>query len=77
MLNARVIDQNIDAAEIGSRLFHHRLDLLGLAHVGTVIRHLDAKFRGESRANSLDFCGIAEAVQDEVNAFPGKPFGNT
>jgi hypothetical protein len=62
MLDAGVVDQNVDAAEIGGSVGHHRLDLGWLAHVGTVEPHLDAQ-RGNLGARALV---IAKAVEHDV-----------
>jgi hypothetical protein len=37
MLNAGVVDQDVDAAEFGGGVFHHGFDVGGLAHVGAVV----------------------------------------
>lgn len=42
VLNAGVVDQNIDLPELGLGRVHHLFDLLRLAHVGGVIQSSNA-----------------------------------
>ena len=42
MLNASVVDQNIDAAKFLLGKLHHGFNFCGLAHVGAVIGHFGA-----------------------------------
>jgi hypothetical protein len=64
VLDAGVVDEDVDAAELGLRVGHHRLDLGRLAHVGPVVAGLHAE-RGHLGARRLEF---AEAVEHHVGA---------
>ena len=72
MLDARVVDQNVDAAKgVGGEL-HHGLDLRGFAHVGAVVGHLHAQFSDFG----LGAFGIAKTIQHDVGALLGQSLGN-
>ena len=50
VLDAGVVHQDVDAAELRRGVLHHVLDLGRLAHVGAVIGHLDAQRRAPAPA---------------------------
>jgi len=72
VLDARVVDEHVDAAEFGERRSHHRLDRFRLAHVGAVVARFDAELAFEGGAQLLDFRSVAETVEDDIGAFARK-----
>ena len=42
VLDAGVVDQQVDRAEFADRTRHHGFDRIGAAHVGAVVHHVDA-----------------------------------
>jgi hypothetical protein len=56
---------------------HHRLDLLGLGHVGVVVGRLHAEFLADVGVQLLDLLGVAEAVEDDVGALFGQRTGDS
>ena len=54
----------------------HRADLLGLAHVGVRVAHLDAVLALQFGASELDLVGVAEAVEQDVGALLGQAAGD-
>jgi hypothetical protein len=71
VLDAGVVDQDVDAAELGGSVGHHGLDLGRLAHVGAVVPHLDARAATSARA-----LHVAKAVEHDVGALAGQRLGN-
>ena len=76
VLDAGVVDQDVDAAEglLGRR--DHRGDLGGLGHVGRRVERLDAEFLLDAGALLLDRGGVAEAVDHDVGAVLGERPGD-
>ena len=68
MLNAGVVDQQVDAAEFRQGLAHHRFDGFGPAHVGAVVAHLHVVKLGEFVLQPVDGAGLTETVEDDVRA---------
>ena len=68
MLDARIVDEDVHAAERVGGLAHHRLDLVDL---GEIVGR-DDRFRAarllQRDTLALDGGGVAEAVDDEVGA---------
>jgi hypothetical protein len=56
------------APSASGRRLHHRVNLVRLRHVGAVIGDLDAELLGQARAQRLDLCRVAEAVEHDVGA---------
>ena len=54
MLDAGVVDEDVDRSELADRLLHHGLDGLGPGHVGRVVAHFDPVVAGEALAQGLD-----------------------
>jgi hypothetical protein len=73
MLNAGVVDQNVQAAKGLDGKGHHVLDLGWLAHVGAVVGHLHA----ECRDLGLGAFDIAKTVEHNVCALCCEGLGNT
>src|SRR5882724_6233673 len=67
MLNARVVDQNIDPAKGFFGLAHHRFDLRRLAHVCTVVQRAHTECL-QFLLNRRDRARVAEAIQHDVGA---------
>ncbi len=67
-LHARIVDEDVDAAEILVGAREHRLDLFGLGQVGAVIARLAPADRLQPLAFYLDRIGVAEAIDDDVGA---------
>jgi hypothetical protein len=76
MLDAGVVDEDVEAAEAIDGAAHHRFDGLGARHVGTVVQHLDAVARSEFSARGFDGGGVAETVLHDVGAGGCEHFGN-
>jgi hypothetical protein len=72
VLDARVVDEDVDASESGLGLRDQVADLGGLHHVGAVVQRLHAVLLREARAQRLDLRRIAEAVQHHVRALAGE-----
>jgi hypothetical protein len=68
VLDAGVVDQDVDAAQAVHRGLHHGVDLLGLGHVGAVVADLDAELLCQPGTQRLDLRGVAEAVEHQVGA---------
>ena len=66
MLNAGVVDQDVDAAELGSGVFHHGLDVGGLAHIRTVVADLDAGCLAGIQYLGAWCFDIAKAVEHDI-----------
>ena len=74
-LNAGIVHQHVERAEILSRLADHGGDLGRLAHVGARIERLDAEVLLEAGALFLDRGLVAEAVEHDVGAGLGQRAG--
>jgi hypothetical protein len=68
MLDAGVVDQDVDAAEFLRSGCDQRGNLSRLAHVGRRIVHGDAVLPFQADTQSLDLVFVAEAVEHEVDA---------
>ena len=68
VLNAGVIHQNVDAAELVGCKFHHGFDLGGLAHVGAVVGHLHTQ--GADR--SFGAFDVAKTVEHDIGTACGQ-----
>jgi hypothetical protein len=68
MLNACVVDQNINAAKFLLGKLHHGFNFGGLAHVGTVIGHFGTQCRNFSFGSGM----VAKAIQNNVGALLAK-----
>ena len=65
MLDAGVVDQDIQPSERLDRTRDHVRDLVRLRHVGAVITHFDTVLLSEPRACRLDLRWIAKTVQND------------
>ena len=72
MLDAGVVDQDVDAAHRAHGVGHHLGDLLGLAHVGGVVAELrvDALELGARRVD------IAKTIEHDVGPMAGQHLGD-
>ncbi|CFN77967.1 Uncharacterised protein [Bordetella pertussis] len=68
MLDARVVDQDIDAAQLGDGAGHQLPHRLALGQVGAVIAHLHAVLAGQPGPQFLDVRRVAESVEHDVGA---------
>jgi len=72
VLDAGVVDQDVDPAKLACRDRHHVADLLGPRHVSAAERDLDVELGGECFALSLDLRRVAEAVEQNVRTMIGE-----
>src|SRR5687767_10612191 len=72
MLHARVVDQDVDAAEGLRRLRHHRLYLINPAEVMPQVEGPRPADRLETQALFLYRVAVAETVDDDIRALPGQ-----
>ena len=72
MLDARVVDQDVNSAPLGFACTHHGFDLAGLAHVGAVIGHLGAQ---AANVGQRAF-HVTKAIEHDVRALFGQLSGN-
>jgi hypothetical protein len=75
-LNAGVVDQNVDRAELRRGRGYQVGDFLRLGHVGPVVADRDVVARREIGPGGLDLGRVAEAVQHDVHARAGHCFGD-
>jgi hypothetical protein len=75
-LNTGVVHQDVQRAEFGLGLHHHRSDLLRSRDVGAGIADAYPMFRSQGRALRLNAAGIAEAVQHYVGTSRGQDTGD-
>ena len=73
VLNARVVDQNVDAAEFAFGVVDHVGDLRRVADIGRVMPHLAAKLLQFGN----DFAGVAKTVEYQVGASLGQALRDT
>src|SRR5580700_1877129 len=66
-----IVDQNVDAAELGHRLRHHRVDLIFLGDVGYDGERLDPPVAGFTR-DGVGFNPVGARVDDDVSALAGQ-----
>ena len=70
MLDAGIVDDDIDLAEPAYGALHHHMDGVATGHVGAVIGNIDIILIGERGALRLDLDRIAEAVQHDGRTGP-------
>ena len=70
VLDAGVVDQDVDAAVRVRASLHQLLDVGDLAQVAALEDALDAVLVGDRLDQPVDLAGVAEAVDDEIGA-PG------
>ena len=75
VLDAGVVDEDVDPAEFGGRLLDHAGDLVGLGHVRARVGGPHAACIGDVPAQPLDLAGVAEAVEQHVGARLGELLG--
>ncbi|MNN82366.1 hypothetical protein D3C81_1992940 [compost metagenome] len=68
MLDAGVVDQDVEAAQRAVGGGHHVGDLIRLSHVGGVVEDAHAGLGRQISAGLFDDGGIAQAVQHHVAA---------
>jgi hypothetical protein len=68
VLDARIVDEDVDGPELSDGLDDHRFDRGRVHHVGGVVAYRDAILLFEPRAQRFDFVEAPEAVQHDVRA---------
>jgi hypothetical protein len=76
VLDARIVDQDVQAPEAARRGLDRVVNLLGLRHVGAVKGDLDPGLALEGRTGLLDLVRVAEPVQHHLAAFLGERPGH-
>ena len=71
VLDAGIVDEDVDRPEGCLGLPDHAGDLVRLRHVGRRMDGLDAELGLDAAPRALDLARIAEAVEDHVGAFFG------
>ena len=72
MLNASVVDQDVNTSKFVFSKLHHGLDFGGFAHVCAVVGHFGAQSRNFGLGSSM----VAKTVQNDVGALFCQGFGN-
>ena len=62
MLNAGVIDENVNTTKGFRCVLHHRFDLVAFAHVGAVVDRFDVVRVFQAYTECFDFGGIAKSI---------------
>ena len=76
MLDAGVIDQNVERTQLALGVGDHGRDLRPLCHVGSVVESLDPEFLLDLGALGLDRRLVAEPVDDDVRPLFGEGAGD-
>ncbi len=72
VLDAGIVDQDVDPAEFLGGVCHHGLDLSWLGHVCVVVGGLHPELGADVGVQLLDLLGVAEAVEHDVGALFGQ-----
>ena len=72
MLDAVVVDDDVDLAELGAGKLGHGANLLGLAHVGARVTRLHAELPLQRGARELDLVRVAEAIEHDIGPLFGQ-----
>ena len=72
VLYARWIDQNSHRSEFFSCLLNHRGDGSGLREVRIAVSGAHSVRGSQTLAQALDFCGIAESIEQNIGTFRGQ-----
>ena len=72
MLNAGIVDQNVDRPNLGAGLIDHVFDLVGIGDVGARTHHADIVLALEIADDFLDFVGRAKTVERDIGALSGE-----
>lgn len=75
MLNPGIVNQDVELTEFLDDAVHHSRNRLGLAHVSPVVDGLHP-VGFQTRPLFIDGSGIAEAVDDDIDAGLGEALGN-
>ena len=76
VLDAGIVDQDIQATQFGPGPGDHRVDRRRIADIGAVIDDADAVLGRDLGAELLDGGRVAEAVQNDGGAFGSQGAGN-
>ncbi|MOA17024.1 hypothetical protein D3C78_1372640 [compost metagenome] len=77
VLDAGVIDQDVDAAQLAHRVLDQPAHRVALGQVRAVVDHLHAMLVGQAGTHFFDLGGIAETIQDDVGALLREGRGDT
>jgi hypothetical protein len=72
VLDAGIIDEDVEPAEFAKRRCNHLGDRFRIRHVGAGIADTHAEILGDAALHRFDLFGLAEAVQHDVRACVGK-----
>ena len=76
MLDAGIVDEDVEPAEFAQSRFDHLGDRGGARHVGAGIVDANVVILGDAFAGSFDLLRLAEAVQHYVRASAGERAGD-
>jgi hypothetical protein len=76
MLDAGIVDEDVDAAELAAREVDHGGDVAALADVGAAEGDADVVRPRHLRPRLLDRRRVAEAVDDDIGASAGERLGD-
>ena len=76
MLDAGVVDDDVDLAELAAGVVGHGADGRGAGQVGGRVAHPHAVARFQLVAQAVDGVGLAEAVEQHVGALFGEGAGD-
>jgi hypothetical protein len=72
VLDAGVVDQDVQPTELVMRRGDHLGDLAGPGHVGAVVEGLDSVLMLDAAARRLDGGHLAQTVEDDIAALCGQ-----
>ena len=77
MLDAGIVDQDIDRAQPGHRVAHQQTAAVGARQIGIAMEHPDAELALQAGAQGLDLLGVAKAVEHDIGPLPRQGAGNS
>ena len=76
VLDAGIVDEDVEPAEFAQSCFDHRADRVRFRHVGGGVVDANVVILGDAFARSFNLLRLAEAVQHHVGASPGERAGD-
>ena len=76
ILNAGIVDEDIDLSETLGCVRDHRLDHLGFRHVGAVVVDIDIVLARQGAGYRLNLAALAEAIEQDRSALAGQLGGD-
>ena len=76
VLDAGIVDEDIEPAEFAQSRFDHRADRVGARHVGGGVVDANVVILGDAFARSFNLLRLAETVQHYVGACAGERAGD-